>query len=111
MSQSGGPDLIKMYVEQCQTDVIFLVSGPGAVFENMRKVVCIELGSVPEELEAGWLLAVEDSHPEHDRIVLKLALAGEAAALVVGGAGGVALVLERYTHNSGAVSAGKLTGP
>ena len=83
-------------LEQCQCDVIFLVSGPGAVLENMRKIVCIELRSVAEQLEAGGLLAVEDSHPEHDWVILELALAGEAAALVVGGAGGLALVLQGH---------------
>ena len=83
-------------MEQCQCDVIFLVSGPGAVFEDMRKIVCIELRSVAEELEAGGLLAVKDSHSEHDGIILKLSVAGEAAALLVGDAGGVALVLQRH---------------
>ena len=66
------------------------------MLENMREIVCIELRSVAEELQAGGLLAVEDPHPEHDGVVLELPLAGEPAALVVGGAGGLALVLQGH---------------
>ena len=59
----------------------------------MRKIVCIELRSVAKELQARRFLTVEDPHAEGDGILLELPAAGEAAALVVGGAGGVALVL------------------
>ena len=72
----------------------YFYSSPGAVLENMREIVCIELRSVAEQLEAGGLLAVEDAHAEHDGVILELSVAGEAAALVVGHAGGVALVLQ-----------------
>ena len=74
----------------------YFYSSPGAVLENMREIVCIELRSVAEQLQTGGLLAVEDSHAEHDGVTLELALAGEAAALIVGGAGGLALVLQRH---------------
>ena len=71
----------------------YFYSSPGAVLENMREIVCIELRSVSKELQARRLLAVENSHSEHDGVLFKLPGTGEATALVVGGAGGVALVL------------------
>ena len=47
-----------------------LYNVPGTVFEDMRKIVCIELRSVTKQLESWRLLAVKHSHSEHHGAVL-----------------------------------------